>query len=138
MLAAQQSLQAALERETVLQTKLDHFVVGTKTQPAVRKRKLRKAASGAPRFRCQIRGKSWMTRLSGWPKGAALAKFGFDCSPQQASRRSPRPFDRLAWSIVSKGDMVRRHDGVNWLDDTVNWVATSGDTKYQHQKNDLT
>ncbi|HUW54719.1 MAG TPA: hypothetical protein VMV99_15015 [Rhodanobacter sp.] len=27
MLAAQQSLQAALERETVLQTKLDHFVV---------------------------------------------------------------------------------------------------------------
>jgi hypothetical protein len=46
LLAAQQSLQAALQRETVLQSKLDHLVAGTKIQPAVRKRKPRKA-SGA-------------------------------------------------------------------------------------------
>jgi hypothetical protein len=47
LLAAQQSLQAALQRETVLQAKLDHLVTGAKVQPAVRKRKPRKA-SGAP------------------------------------------------------------------------------------------
>lgn len=46
LLAAQQSLKAALQRETVLQAKLDHLVTSTKVQPAVRKRKSRKA-SGA-------------------------------------------------------------------------------------------
>jgi chromosome segregation ATPase len=47
LLAAQQSLQAALQRETVLQAKLDHLVTSTKIQPAVRKRKSRKASGAA-------------------------------------------------------------------------------------------
>jgi len=42
LMAAQQSLQAALRREMTLQSKLDHLVTGTKTQPAARKRKSRK------------------------------------------------------------------------------------------------
>jgi len=46
LLVAQQSLQTALQRETVLQAKLDHLVASKKIQPAVRKRKSRKA-SGA-------------------------------------------------------------------------------------------
>jgi chromosome segregation ATPase len=47
LLAAQQSLQAALQRETVLQAKLEHLVTSTKIQPAVRKRKSRKASGAA-------------------------------------------------------------------------------------------
>jgi chromosome segregation ATPase len=47
LLAAQQSLQAALQRETVLQAKLDHLVTSTKIQPAVRKQKSRKASGAA-------------------------------------------------------------------------------------------
>ena len=39
------------------------------------------------------------------------------------------PFDHLARSILSNGDTVRRNDRVNWLDDTVNWVATAGKSK---------
>ena len=46
LLAAQQSLQAALQRETVLQAKLDHLAKGTRPQAAVRKRKPR-SVSGA-------------------------------------------------------------------------------------------
>lgn len=46
LLAAQQSLQAALQRETVLQAKLDHLANGTEPQAAVRKRKPR-SVSGA-------------------------------------------------------------------------------------------
>jgi len=46
LLAAQQSLQAALERETMLQAKLDHLTKGTRTQTAARKRKPR-SVSGA-------------------------------------------------------------------------------------------
>ncbi|MHB1991400.1 DNA-binding protein [Metallibacterium scheffleri] len=41
LLAAQQSLQAALERETMLQAKLQHLTKGTRTQAVVRKRKPR-------------------------------------------------------------------------------------------------
>jgi chromosome segregation ATPase len=47
LLAAQQSLQAALQHETVLQAKLDHLVTSTKIQPAVRKQKSRKASGAA-------------------------------------------------------------------------------------------
>ncbi|HWU77901.1 DNA-binding protein [Rhodanobacter glycinis] len=46
LLAAQQSLQAALQRETILQAKLDHLAKGNRTPAAVRKRKPR-SASGA-------------------------------------------------------------------------------------------
>jgi hypothetical protein len=46
LLAAQQSLHAALERETMQQAKLDHLTKGTRTQTAVRKRKPR-SVSGA-------------------------------------------------------------------------------------------
>jgi hypothetical protein len=41
LMAAQQALKAALQRETALQSKWDHPVTGTKTEAAVRKRKPR-------------------------------------------------------------------------------------------------
>lgn len=47
LLAAQQALQAATQREAALRTKLDHLVKVTKTQPAVKKRKPRKALGAA-------------------------------------------------------------------------------------------
>ena len=64
---------------------------------------------------------TWVTWLSGWPNGIAQAEFGLTCFSQGALGRSPMPFDHSARSILSKGDTVKRHDRVNWLDDTVNW-----------------
>ena len=47
LLAAQKALQAATQREAALRAKLDHLVKDTKTQPAVKKRKPRKALGAA-------------------------------------------------------------------------------------------